>query len=81
MTQITAEELMEGTMTGSTASIQLKDIVGDIVTSQDVKNIFAKSGDFNSLVHHITMLRWSLKPSGRERKCRETCQSNLNVRG
>ena len=46
-TQIVAEELMEdGALTGSTASIQLHDIVGDTLTSRDVKDIYARCGDF-----------------------------------
>jgi hypothetical protein len=47
-TQIIAEELMEdGAMTGSTASIQLKDIVvGDTLTTRDIENILVESGNF-----------------------------------
>ena len=42
-TQIVAEELMEGgVMTGSTASIQLRDHVGDVLTDRDVQNLLIK---------------------------------------
>ena len=45
-TQIVAEELMEdGATTGSTASIQLKDIIGTL-TKSDVEDILVKSEDF-----------------------------------
>ena len=46
-TQIVAEELMEdGSTTGSTASIRLKDIVGDTLTNRDVLIIFKKFRKF-----------------------------------
>jgi hypothetical protein len=50
--QIVAEELEEdGAMAGSTASIQLKEVSGDILTGLDVMdNIYA-----SSLMHDITM--------------------------
>ena len=46
-TQIVAEELMEdGAMTGSTASIQLKDIIGDTLIYRDVNKILKKFEGF-----------------------------------
>jgi len=46
-TQIVAEELVEdGVMTGSTASIQLRDYVGDTLTYRDVHNLLIKYEKF-----------------------------------
>jgi len=45
--RIVAEELIEdAVITGSTASVQLKEVSGETLTGRDLTDIYARYGDF-----------------------------------